>query len=137
VAEERVAGRDTRRISGSRVAIWVGAALFAVIAGRFTAQSAPAEFAVLGAGLVVCVWALRLPAEQRRTAPARLDGRGILAWLGLLLVFLVWELYAFYRGSTPAHPTLSLLLAPLLAEPLPRAAGYLLWLASGVWLAKR
>jgi hypothetical protein len=137
VAEEQVAGRDTRRCTGARVAIWSVATLFALVSGRFTAQSAPAEFAVFGAGLVVCVWALRLPAEQRRAAPARLDGRGILAWLGLLLVFLIWELYAFYRGSTPAHPTLSLLLGPLLAEPLPRAAGYLLWLASGVWLAKR
>jgi len=120
-----------------RLPAWAAAVLFSAIAGRFAPQSAPAEFAVLGAGLAVCAWALRRPPDRRRPAPDRIDGHGTLPWLGLLLVFLVWELFAFFRGSTPAHPTLSILLGPLLADPLSRGAGYLLWLAGGVWIARR
>jgi hypothetical protein len=116
---------------------WSAAVVFAAIAGRFAPQSAPAEFAVLGAGLAVCGWALRMPPSSRRTPPEHVDGRSSLPWLGLLLVFGVWELFAFFKGSTPAHPTLSLLLGPLLAEPIARSAGYLLWLAAGVWVARR
>lgn len=120
-----------------RFAAWTAAVVFAAIAGRFAALCAPAEFAVLGSGLVVFAWATRIPADQRRAAPERIDGRGSLAWLGLLAVFLTWELFALFRGSTAAHPTLSILLGPILAEPLPRSGGYLLWLAAGVWIAKR
>lgn len=124
------------RISG-RAAVWCAAVVFSFVAGRFTQLSAPAEFAVLGLGTVLFVWALRLPAGQRRAAPEHVNGRGALVWLGLLLVFLAWELFAFFRGSTPAHPTLSILMGPLLAEPTVRGAGYLVWLAAGAWLARR
>ena len=116
---------------------WSAAVVFAAVAGRFAPQSAPAEFAVLGAGVAVFAWAVRLPPQQRRPAPNHIAGRGSLAWLGLLAVFLVWELFAFFHGSTSAHPTLSILLGPILADPVYRAAGYLLWLATGVWIARR
>ena len=130
-------GRLARRPARGQIAAWSAAVLFAAVAGRFAPISAPAEFAVLGSGLVVFVRALRTPAGRRRPAPERVDGRGSLVWLGLLAVFLVWELFAFARGSTPAHPTLSILVGPLLAEPLFRSACYLLWLAAGAWLARR
>ncbi|HEV2637008.1 MAG TPA: hypothetical protein VGX23_17775 [Actinocrinis sp.] len=125
------------RAGRTRLAVWTAAVVFAAAAGRFAALSAPAEFAVLGAGLPVFAWAVRLPGERREPAPERVDRRGSLAWLGLLLVFLAWELFALSRGSTPAHPTLSILLGPLLAEPVFRSIGYLVWLAAGGWLAKR
>jgi hypothetical protein len=125
------------RISRGQMAAWTAAVIFAAVAGRFAALSAPAEFAVLGSGLLIFAWALRIPADRRRAAPERIHGRGSLAWLGLLAVFLAWELFALFHGSTPAHPTLSILLGPLLAEPLLRSAGYLVWLAAGVWIAKR
>jgi hypothetical protein len=124
------------RISG-RTAVWFAAVVFSFVAGRFTQLSAPAEFAVLGSGTLLLVWAIRLPAGRRRPPPEHVDGRGALVWLGLLLVFLVWELFAFFRGSTAAHPTLSILIGPLLAEPTLRGAGYLMWLAAGTWLARR
>lgn len=131
------ARRHLTRPSRTEAAAWAAAIVFAAVAGRFAPLSAPAEFAVLGSGILVFAWAVRMPADQRRPAPDHVDGRGSLTWLGLLLVFLTWELFAFFHGSTPAHPTLSILLGPLLAEPSLRAAGYLLWLASGAWLARR
>ena len=126
-----------RRPRRNQVAAWTAAVVFAAVAGRFATLSAPAEFAVLGSGLLVFARAVRTPVERRRPTPGHVDGRGSLAWLGLLAVFLTWELFAFARGSTPAHPTLSILLGPLLAEPPVRSAGYLVWLAAGAWIAKR
>ena len=130
-----------RRGSARGMALaWAAATIYAVIAGRFAPLSAPGEFAVVIAGAAMTAWALGLrlpiPPPQRRPAPLRIEGRGALLWLVIVLVFTAWELYALALGGY-SHPTLSALAGPLLAPYTHRAIGYLLWLASGVWIARR
>jgi hypothetical protein len=103
--------------------------------------TAPAEFAVLGAGTLLILWAAgalpAVPGPRRRPAPQAVDGRGALWWLALLLAFTGWELYALFASPVAAHPTVSALAGPLLAPHWHRAAAYVLWLAGGAWLARR
>jgi hypothetical protein len=132
---------DARRGSVRGLALaWAAATVYSVVAGRFAPLSAPGEFAVVIAGAAMTAWALGLrlpvPPPRRRPAPLHIDGRGALVWLVIVLVFTVWELYALALGGD-SHPTLSALAGPLLAPSTHRAVGYLLWLASGVWIARR
>ena len=121
--------------------VFLAAAGFSVFAGHFAPLTAPAEFAVLAAGTAVIAWALRLvpraPGPRRGPAPDSSGGRGALVWLALLLVFTGWELYALFASPADAHPTVSALSGPLLAPHWHRAAAYLVWLAGGLWLARR
>ncbi|MFD0634428.1 hypothetical protein ACFQ9X_25660 [Catenulispora yoronensis] len=77
------------------------------------------------------------PRHPHFPAPDHIDGKGALPWAAVAVVFGIWELYAAVRGSTPAHPTLSILMGPLIDPPFARAAGYALWLAVGVWVVRR
>lgn len=132
--------RGPGRGAGAALVLAAGAG-FSWFAGRFAPLTAPAEFAVLAAGTAVIVWALRpvpgAPGPRRRPAPQSAGGRGTLVWLALALVFTGWELYALFASPADAHPTVSALAGPLLAPHWHRAAAYLLWLAGGVWLARR
>ena len=109
---------------------------YALIGGSLRRLTAPAEVATLlpGAGLV---WYAQRPATPRFPAPDHLDRRGTLVWGTVAVAFGIWELYAALRGSTPAHPTVSILMGPLLDPPFARAAGYAVWLAAGVWVVRR
>lgn len=49
----------------------------------------------------------------------------------------LWELQAFVQHPRREHPTLSSLSNDLLASPTARAFALLVWLAAGVWLARR
>jgi hypothetical protein len=119
----------------------LAAAGFSAAAALFAPLTAPAEFAVLAAGTALVVWAMRpvpgVSPPRRLPAPDGAGGRGALVWLALLLVFTAWELYALFASPAVAHPTVSALSGPLLAPHWHRAAAYLLWLAGGVWLARR
>jgi uncharacterized membrane protein len=125
-------------------AAWWGAGVaFAAVAGRFAPLTAPAEFAALLAGGAITAWALGaafarpVPALLRREASGSLGGRGWLAWVAVLVAFLALEIYSLASATPADHPTLSALSRPLLAPSDHRALGYLLWLASGVWVARR
>ena len=148
VGDELTAQQPTALGEGSAgslrnaVCAWAAAALFAAVAGRFAPLTAPAEFAALLAGGAVTGWALgaRAPgigAVHRRAAPESLGGRGWLAWIAVLLVCGVIEVYSLTSATPLDHPTLSALSRPLLAPPDHRELGYLLWLACGVWVARR
>jgi len=113
-----------------------GLVCWALVAGGFRRLTIPAELGTFVPGAAVTYLALRRGCRRFR-APEHLDGRGTAAWGAVLVVFGIWELYADLRGSTPDHPTLSILMGPVLADPLHRAVGYLLWLAAGVWLVRR
>lgn len=130
-----------RAAAAAPVLAAVAAAGFSAFASLFAPLTAPAEFAVLAAGTLVIGWALRwvpgAPGPRRQPAPDTAGGRGALVWLALLLVFTGWELYALFASPAAAHPTVSALSGPLLAPHWHRAAAYLLWLAGGVWLARR
>jgi hypothetical protein len=109
---------------------------YALVAGGFRKLTIPAELGTFTVGALVSWLALRKDC-RRRAAPAHLSGRGLLPWAVVLAVFAVWELYADFRGSTPDHPTLSILMGPALQDPVNRALGYVLWLATGVWVVRR
>jgi len=107
-----------------------------LLAGGFRRLTAPAEVTTLLVGVVVVWFALR-PTTRRFPAPDRIDAKGAAAWGAVVVFFGLWELYAALCGSTHAHPTLSLLLGPLITAPPARTAGYVVWLAAGVWVVRR
>ena len=127
---------DALRVTPTTIAIVIGAIAYAAVAGSFRLLTAPAELATFAAGSLACWLALRKDC-RRFPSPDHVDGKGALAWGAVLVAFGVWELYADFRGSTPAHPTLSILMGPVIAPPENRAIGYLVWLGAGMWVVRR
>lgn len=141
---------DTRReaaVRDARGAAWpwrvgavIGGILFAVVVGSFRRYTPPVTLSVWAVGAPAIVWAWRVPPkhqEDRRLPPA-----GLLAWLGVLIGFAVWELIAlFFQPSlsvnAPDHPTFSTLTDPLLAHPAGRILAVGAWLATGWYLLER
>ena len=83
-----------------------------------------------------------LTARSGAPAPADVDPRGATVWGLWLLAFLLWEAGAFLFQESPTvgnddHPTLSLLMDPLLQQQPVRALGYLAWLVGGWRLLRR
>ena len=109
---------------------------YSLIAGTFRRLTFPAEFATLLPGAALVWYALR-PTTAHFPAPAPFTRRDALAWTAVAVAFGIWELYAALRGSTHAHPTLSILLGPTIDPPPARAAGYVAWLLAGVWVVRR
>lgn len=63
--------------------------------------------------------------------------RGAWVW-GLLAGALgLWELQAFLQHPRRDHPTLSSLSNDLLRSPSSRGVAFAVWLALGLWLARR
>lgn len=108
--------------------------VYAGLAALCRPLTVPAAVAVVLAGAVLLALAAR-----RRPLPRRLVGsrRGALPWLVLLLLLASWELTAVFWGNDRAHPTLSLLLDPVLDTYPGRLIGYLAWLSVGRWLVTR
>jgi hypothetical protein len=109
---------------------------YALIAGSLRRLTIPADLATLLPGGAIVWYALR-PTTAHFPAPARFTRRDALAWSLVAAAFGIWEAYAALRGSTHAHPTLSILLGPLIDPPPARAAGYVVWLLTGVWVVRR
>ena len=110
---------------------------YSLIAGSFRRLTVPAELATLLPGAALVWYALR-PTTAHFPAPAApLTRRTTMAWAAVGIAFAIWELYAAARGSTHAHPTLSILMRPLIDPPPARAAGYAAWLLAGVWVVRR
>jgi hypothetical protein len=63
--------------------------------------------------------------------------RGGWVWGTLAGAMGLWELQAFLQHPRRDHPTLSSLSNELFRSPSSRAVALLLWLALGVWLARR
>jgi hypothetical protein len=106
---------------------WVGSGL--------ESHSSAAAVAVAGPAVAVAVIVLRRPAVVSRTDDARV-GRTVLLWAALITAGLLWEAYAFFHqpawtvGSYD-HPTLSVLLDPVLDNRAVRFLGWLVWLRAG------
>ncbi len=137
------AGRDggsdrLGREPGATQAAWLdrwGALLviYAALAALCRPLTLTAAAAVLLPGialLALMVW--RLPERQ----PPVFRG-SFLPWVVLALLLGGWELTAMVWGNDSAHPTLSLLLDPLLDTYPGRLVGWLGWLALGRWLVTR
>ena len=135
-AQHHHPGPEPLRLTPAVAALTAFGLGYALIAGGFRKLTIPAELGTFPAGALITWLALRKDC-RRRPAPAHLSGRGLLPWAVVLAVFAVWELYADFRGSTPDHPTLSILMGPVLQDPVNRALGYVLWLATGAWVVRR
>ncbi len=126
---EQVAAR------GARVGRWDALIpLYAVLAALSRPLTAPAAVVVLlpGAALLALAAWRRIP--QGRAVCSR---RSVVPWVVLALLFGGWELTAAVWGNDSAHPTFSLLLAPVLETYPGRLLGWLAWLGVGRWLVTR
>ncbi|MFJ8577348.1 hypothetical protein [Micromonospora sp. NPDC093277] len=108
----------------------IGYALVAAFARPLTGTAAAAV--LLPGGVLLAVGLRRAPGQLRQVGR-----RAAVAWLGLGVLFCLWELGAFLAGNDEAHPTFSILTDPLLDTYPGRVAGYLLWLGTGAWLVTR
>ena len=106
-----------------------------LLGGLFPSFSLTANLYVLFLGSVLMMAGLS-SRTMRRPAPETLGG-GIAWWLLPLLVFAAVELSSFLMGSTPEHPTLSILLDPLLEGYLLRSLSYFGWLTVFWGLVRR
>ena len=109
------------------MALWLGSQ------ASFTWQSYLGVAAVSG-------WYLSKAAfgpPSRLPAPRRLHWVGLLAWSAVVLAFSALELVDDRLGSTPAHPTLSSAMDPVLDHPLLRATAVGLWILAGHELVRR
>lgn len=92
--------------------------------------SVQALVAVTVTGVVLSVIGL----VRRSGEAADPVGRRARPWVAWLVAALVWEL-ATLRAER--LPTLSDLMDPVLAHPVPRGAAAIAWLAAGAWLLTR
>lgn len=106
-----------------------GVACVAVVAvyGELSVQ---ALIAVTATGVVLTVVGL----ARRAGEAAGSVGRAARPWWAWLLAALAWELATLHVDRLP---TLSDLMDPVLAHPVPRGAATVGWLAVGAWLLAR
>lgn len=93
----------------------------------------PALVATLAGGLVVIIVGGRLSAPVASRGPIR----GAWVWLALGGAVAAWELQALLQHPRSAHPTISSLTNNLMQNHISRAGVMLVWLAVGLWLARR
>jgi hypothetical protein len=117
-------------VVGAAAALVVG---FAFVATGLRPFTLPALVATLAGGLVAIMVGRRLPAPIAVRAPVG----GAWWWAALGSAVAMWELQAFLQHPRSAHPTVSSLTNDLLQSHLSRAGAMLVWLAAGVWLARR
>lgn len=128
---------SARQVSarGARLDWWDALIVaYAAVAASFRPLTLPAAIAVLLAGAVLIAVMARHRVPLRRMLN---PGRAALPWAVLALLVAGWELTALFWGNDSAHPTLSLLLDPVLDTYIGRLVGYLAWLAVGRWLVTR
>lgn len=133
LAAVATAGRVLRPPQLDRWDAAIGA--YAVLAAFCAPLTAPAVVAVLVPGS-----ALLLARARRPVRPMPAGGRprraGLL-WAGLGVAACLWEVVAMLWGNDEQHPTLSLLLDPVLDTYPGRVLGYVAWLSVGRWLVTR
>lgn len=122
----------------------VGGVGYSLIAASTTPFTLPAD-ALTGAAIVVmafavCVrWPLRTRALRatRAATPTTTAGHPYLPWLGLVIVFVVWELFNYLvHGSRADHPTFSSITDAIDRTYVLKALMFLGWLA-GAWVIVR
>jgi hypothetical protein len=108
--------------------------LYAMLAALCRPLTAPAAVVVLVPGAALLALAAWRCVPQGRAVCSR---RSVVPWVVLALLFGGWELTAAVWGNDNAHPTFSLLLAPVLETYPGRVVGWLVWLGVGRWLVTR
>jgi len=115
------------------------AVLYAALAGTWTRYTWPFTVAILLPGIAVLLigWRGALFPRARsttRTSPA--------PWLVVLVLLALWELAALLsqpslRTDSAQHPTISVLMNPVLASHLGRSVSLAVWLVVGWWILNR
>ena len=100
----------------------------------------PMRIAVAAPGVVALVVVLGTGRALVEQPPALRPRRTWLVWATPLLFGCLFQLYNFFQQPGPdtdsyAHPTLSSLVDPALADSLSRAVAGAVWLGIGIWLA--
>lgn len=125
-----------RRVAGR---LLIGGGAVAAVSLSLLPRHLPAMIAVvlvLGVAVLVLVW----PVGGQRTRWGPGIRRLAWNWAVIIVIGCLWELFAFIAGLVdPASPVpaLSDLLNPLLADRAGQALFAVLWVALGVWLARR
>jgi hypothetical protein len=121
--------------------IVVGGVLYAGIVGLFARHSWPVTVAVAIPGIAAVTLAWREPALAGYEPP-RLEPSGAVAWATVFILLGLWELANLLMqpsitiGSS-AHPTISVLMDPILASHVGRSILLALWLGFGAFLMER
>lgn len=118
-----------------RVAVVSTLAAIALIGGRLPSFTWQATLWVLMIGAAGI--SLALSGLVSHSEPKPKLGAGAMVWLPPLLIVVTLELVNLALGSTYAHPTLSILLDPLLFDESARTVAYFLWLAAFWGLMRR
>jgi hypothetical protein len=135
--------RGTDRLVPARrtPALVVGGLLYSVAAGGLARFSWPAMVAVAVPGIVgvMSAW-YAAPRASAEAAPIQAGGAA--AWAAVFVALALWELGTWLLQPTltagsPAHPTISVLLDPLLGSSPGRSVGFAAWLALGWFLVRR
>jgi hypothetical protein len=121
--------------------VLLGGVVYAVLVAGFVRYSLPATLAVWAPATAGVAVAWRRPASGGPD-PAPVPAAGAAAWALVFVAPALWELAALLlqpslTTDSWAHPTISVLLDPILATHLGRAVVLSLWLASGWWLLRR
>jgi hypothetical protein len=128
--------RQTNRSVAGTVLVGFACLLYGWVIGHWSPPSVPLTVALVLPGVVVLALALRAGHPPR---PSVRPGWWSWALVGVLIC--VWELAAFLQQTSPDqgsfdHPTLSVILDPMFAVPLPRSLLLAGWLAVGLLLAR-
>ncbi|MQA98085.1 MAG: hypothetical protein GEV11_27040 [Streptosporangiales bacterium] len=127
-----VTGRDHRPQVAAALTLTAGYSWYAAGLRSFTTESL---ISVLVVGVAAIVLAARHPV--RIPAPESLDPRGLIWWMIIVFGFFEWEVAGFAAGSHPWHPTLSVLLDPVLEQRPAKAAAFFAWMLAGWGLLRR
>jgi hypothetical protein len=133
--------------SRGRAAPWrspmvlLGGVLYVVLVAGFARYSLPATLAVWAPAAAGVAVAWRRPVTDGPD-PAPVPAAGAAAWAAVFVALALWELAALLlqpslTTDSWAHPTISVLLDPILATHLGRTVVLSLWLTSGWWLLRR
>lgn len=132
-------GEDTITTARARrggTAAWLVVVLYCWLAGTFASFTWQSTAAVLIPGITIFALGIARPPD-RRPRPAPIGITGAVAWSIPLLTFCVLEIVDDLLGSTHAHPTLSILMDPVLNVHVWRSMGYFVWIIVGWALVKR
>jgi hypothetical protein len=138
---DMTAGDQPRDGTTHRAVVLVAAAttaVYAALASTTGVNTVGAAVAIAIPGMAVAVVALLRPSRAVAAGPGLRRGAAI--WAVVALTALLWEAGAYFGELTVGqheHPTLSVLLAPLLNDQVIRFAAWSLWLYAGWRLIRR
>lgn len=110
--------------------------VFSWVLGGIAPFTASSTVAVLLVGALALLAAFAFP-PPRLALGKPVTAGSVAWWFGILGAFTAVELVNLFMGSTHSHPTLSVLMAPLLLHHLPKSVAVAIWLRVGWTLVRR